>query len=118
IAATGAIAQQRPKIALALGGGGARGGAHLGVLQVLEEMRVPIDCIAGTSMGALIGGSYAAGVSPQEIIELVRETDWINIFDDTGGRAEVNQRRKELDDRYFSGLEFGVGAHGLRYREG
>jgi NTE family protein len=108
----------RPKIALALGGGGARGGAHLGVLEVLEELRVPIDCIAGTSMGALIGGAYAAGVAPGEVAELVRETDWINIFDDSAGRAAVNQRRKDLDDRYFSALEFGVSGKGFRYREG
>ena len=120
LAAAAAEAQQaqRPRIGLALGGGGARGGAHLGVLEVLEELRIPIDCIAGTSMGALVGGAYAAGVSATEIIELVREQDWINIFDDTAGRAEVNVRRKELDDRYFSGLEFGVSGQGLRYREG
>jgi NTE family protein len=120
MAAFAAAAQPaaRPKIGLALGGGGARGGAHLGVLEVLEDMRIPIDCIAGTSMGALVGGAYAAGASPAEIIDLVREQDWINIFDDTAGRSEVNQRRKELDDRYFSGLEFGVTSKGLRYREG
>ena len=81
-------------------------------------MRIPVDCIAATSMGALIGGAYAAGVSPGEIQDLVRETDWINIFDDTAGRAQINMRRKELEDRYFSGLEFGVTAKGLRYREG
>ena len=107
-----------PRVALALGGGGARGGAHLGVLEVLEDLRVPIDCIAGTSMGALVGGAYAAGVSPEEIIALVAETDWINIFDDTAGRSEINLRRKELDERFFSGLEFGVSRQGLRYREG
>jgi len=105
-------------VALALGGGGARGGAHLGVLEVLEDLRIPIDCIAGTSMGALIGGAYAAGVSPEEIISLVAETDWINIFDDTAGRSQINLRRKELDDRFFSGLEFGISGEGLRYREG
>lgn len=116
--AAAAGAAERARIGLALGGGGARGGAHLGVLEVLEELRVPVDCIAGTSMGALVGGAYAAGVSPAEIAELVRETDWINIFDDTAGRSEVNLRRKELEDRLFSGLEFGVSGKGFRYREG
>src|SRR5262245_28294818 len=58
----------RPRVGLALGGGGARGGAHVGVLQALERMRVPIDFIAGTSMGAVIGGLYASGV-PIERIE-------------------------------------------------
>jgi NTE family protein len=69
-------------------------------------------------MGALVGGAYAAGVAPAEIKELVRETDWINIFDDTAGRSEVNVHRKELDDRYVSALEFGVSMQGMRYREG
>src|SRR5215469_11373196 len=56
-------APHRPRVALALAGGGARGGAHIGVLKVLEELRVPIDCIAGTSMGSLVGGGYASGMS-------------------------------------------------------
>src|SRR5258706_3688154 len=109
---------KHPRIGLVLGGGGARGGAHLGVLEVLEELRVPVDCIAGTSMGALAGGAYAAGIAPKDIIELVRRTDWINMFDDTAGRQAVNMRRKEIDDRYYSGLEFGVSRQGLRFREG
>ncbi|HEY4998667.1 MAG TPA: patatin-like phospholipase family protein, partial [Usitatibacter sp.] len=108
----------RPRIGLVLGGGGARGGAHLGVLEVLESLRVPIDCIAGTSMGALVGGAYAAGASPAEIEETVGKTDWINMFDDTAGRQSVDLRRKALDDRFYSGLEFGVSRKGLRFREG
>src|SRR3954462_15764421 len=104
-----AMAQQdpRPKVGLVLGGGGARGGAHLGVIEVLEEMRVPVDCIAGTSMGALVGGAYAAGVAPTDITELVSRTDWIGIFDDTAGRGSLDLRRKQLDDRFY-GIEFGV----------
>ena len=113
-----AQASPRPRIGLALGGGGARGGAHIGVIEALEELRVPIDCIVGTSIGALVGGAYASGVSPGEIRELVAATDWIGIFDDSAGRAGVNMRRKEIDDRYFSGLEVGVGPDGVRYREG
>src|SRR5215470_15751655 len=58
--ATAPAAHGRPRVALALAGGGARGGAHIGVLKVLEELRVPVDCIAGTSMGALVGGGYAS----------------------------------------------------------
>ncbi|MBP6107285.1 MAG: patatin-like phospholipase family protein, partial [Steroidobacteraceae bacterium] len=57
-----ATATPRPRVGLVLAGGGAKGGAHVGVLKVLEEMRVPIDCIAGTSMGALVGGGYASGI--------------------------------------------------------
>ena len=109
---------KHPRIGLVLGGGGARGGAHLGVLEVLEELRVPVDCIAGTSMGALAGGAYAAGVSPTEIQEIVGKTDWINMFDDSAGRQSVDIRHKEIDDRYYSGLEFGVSRKGLRFREG
>src|SRR5512133_1479491 len=60
-------AQGRPKIGLVLSGGGARGAAHVGVLKVLEELRVPVDVITGTSMGAIVGGFYAAGSSPAEI---------------------------------------------------
>src|SRR3569832_1982572 len=92
--APGAQAAERPTVGLVLGGGGARGGAHLGVLEVLEELRVPVDCVAGTSMGALVGGAYAAGEAPKDITELVASTDWIAIFDDTAGRESVNLRRK------------------------
>ena len=109
---------KRPRIGLVLGGGGARGGAHLGVLEVLEELRVPVDCIAGTSMGALAGGAYAAGISPADIEDLVGRADWIGMFDDTAGRQAVNLRRKGLDDRFYSGLELGVSREGLRFREG
>ncbi len=117
-----ALGQARPaeraRVGLVLGGGGARGAAHIGVLEVLEENRVPIDCIAGTSMGGIVGGAYAAGVSPAELTEAIRRTDWTTIFDDSGGRGMVNQRRKQLDDRFYSGLEFGVSGKGLRFREG
>ncbi len=118
IAASAAHAQQGARIGLVLGGGGARGGAHLGVLEVLEELRVPIDCVTGTSMGALVGGAYAAGVSPKDIEALIGEADWIRMFDDTAGRQSVNLRRKELEDRYYSGLELGVSKDGIHFREG
>ena len=59
-----AAAQERPRVGLVLGGGGARGAAHIGVLEVLERLRVPVDCVAGTSMGALVAGAWAAGLSP------------------------------------------------------
>jgi NTE family protein len=112
------LPQKPPRVGLVLGGGGARGGAHLGVIEVLEDRRIPVACIAGTSMGALIGGAYAAGVAPADIAERVRETDWNNIFDDFAGREAVNIRRKELDDRFYSALELGVSREGLRFREG
>jgi NTE family protein len=118
-----ALAQQapargRPVIGLVLGGGGARGGAHLGVLEVLEDLRIPIDCIAGTSMGALVGGAYASGISPKEMREKIGKTDWDAMFDDSASRDLQNLRRRALDDRFFSSLEFGVTDDGLKYREG
>ena len=67
---------QRPRIGLALSGGGARGAAHIGVLKVLESMRVPVDCIAGTSMGAVVGGAYAAGIRPADMEQVIANTDW------------------------------------------
>jgi NTE family protein len=105
-------------VGLVLGGGGARGGAHLGVLEVLEELRVPFDCVAGTSMGALAAGAYVAGVSPAEMKETIAKTDWAGMFDDSAGRDSVSLRRKQIDDRFYSGLEFGVTKGGLSYREG
>ncbi|MCM2328499.1 MAG: patatin-like phospholipase family protein [Lysobacter sp.] len=112
------VASARPKVGLVLGGGGARGGAHLGVLEVLEELRVPFDCVAGTSMGALAAGAYVAGVSPAEMKETIARTDWAGMFDDSAGRDSVSLRRKQIDDRFYSGLEFGVAKDGLSYREG
>ncbi len=60
-----------PRIGLALSGGGARGIAHVGVLKVLEEMRIPIHCVTGTSMGSIVGGTFAAGTPPKKLEELV-----------------------------------------------
>src|SRR6185437_1713028 len=119
VAAVGIVhAAERPRVGLVLGGGGARGGAHLGVLEVLEELHVPVDCIAGTSMGALVGGAYAAGVAPADVKKLVEETDWVSIFDDSAGRRQLDMRRKEMDQRFYSAIELGVSKKGLRFREG
>ena len=72
----------RPRIGLVLSGGGARGASHVGVLKVLERERIPIDYITGTSMGSIVGGMYAAGMSPEEIEERLVTIDWATIFDD------------------------------------
>ncbi|MGL6224718.1 MAG: patatin-like phospholipase family protein [Steroidobacteraceae bacterium] len=66
----------RPRVGLVLAGGGAKGGAHVGVLKVLEEMRIPVDCIAGTSMGALVGGGYASGIPAAGLEKFVVGIDW------------------------------------------
>src|ERR1700733_11234186 len=69
-------APQRPRVGLVLAGGGAKGGAHVGVLKVLEEMHVPVDCIAGTSMGALAGGGYASGIPADQLQTFIYGIDW------------------------------------------
>ncbi|MDR1728313.1 MAG: patatin-like phospholipase family protein [Acidobacteriota bacterium] len=71
-----------PKVALVLSGGGARGAAHIGILKVLQREGVPIDCIAGVSMGALTGGLYAVGYSPADIERFLAEQDWNSLFSD------------------------------------
>ena len=89
----------RPRIGLVLAGGGAKGGAHIGVLKVLEELHVPIDCIAGTSMGALVGGGYASGIPAEEIERFVRGVDWKAVVGGVGRRERepVEQRRNSGD---------------------
>jgi len=92
--------QDRPRVGLVLSGGGARGAAHVGVLKVIDEMRVPIDAIAGTSMGAVVGGLYASGMTGAEIETLIRSLNWQESFKDRPPREELGFRRKQ-DDRNF-----------------
>ncbi|MFZ5539309.1 MAG: patatin-like phospholipase family protein [Pseudomonadota bacterium] len=108
----------RPRIGLVLSGGGARGFAHIGVLKVLQELRVPVDAVAATSMGAIVGGAYAAGYSPRELEELARSTDWNNIFSLRAPREFVHFRRKEDDYKNLSNVEFGIKADGLTLPRG
>ena len=91
---------ERPRIGLVLGGGGARGAAHIGVLRELERHRVPIDAIAGTSMGAIVGGLYASGMSPDELEHTVSTLDWANALSDKPARKDLSFRRKQDDAHY------------------
>ena len=75
LAASTTLALARPTIGLVLGGGGARGAANIGVLEVLERLQVPVDCVAGTSFGALVAGAWAAGVSPGEMRRAMASAD-------------------------------------------
>lgn len=102
-----ATAAARPKIGLVLSGGGARGLAHIGVLRVLEEMHVPVDLIVGTSMGAVVGGAYAAGRSVDELEALVKGANWNAILADRPARDRLAVRRREDDERLPSRIEFG-----------
>ena len=90
----------RPKVGLVLSGGAARGLAHIGVLKALEEQGIKIDAIAGTSMGAVIGGLYASGYKIDELEKLALEIDWQQALSDAPPRADVPFRRKQ-DDRDF-----------------
>jgi NTE family protein len=97
----------RPKIGIALGGGGARGAAHIGVLQVLKEMNVPIDYVAGTSMGSIVGALYAVGIDPDEIEIVVTGVDWDDLFSDRPERTQRIYRRKQDDSAAFIPVEWG-----------
>ena len=97
----------RPRVGVALGGGSARGLAHVGVLRWLEEHHIPVDVLAGTSMGGLIGGSYATGMTPDEIEAMLGAIDWDAMFG-TSGFQFANVRRKRDRRSYPSHLEFGL----------
>jgi len=104
----------RPRIGLVLSGGGARGAAHIGVLKVLEENHVPIDAIAGTSMGAVVGGLYATGLSAADVEKVMTSVDWQDAFRDRPARTDLNFRRK-LEDQNFL-VKFPLGLKGRRFR--
>ena len=104
----------RPRIGLVLSGGGARGAAHIGVLKVLEEHRVPVDAIAGTSMGAVVGGLYASGLSAADIERVMTSVDWQDAFRDRPARKDLNFRRKLEDQNYL--VKFPLGLKGRKFR--
>jgi NTE family protein len=102
------VGAKRPKIGLVLSGGGARGAAHVGVLKVLEEYRVPVDFIVGTSMGSLVGGAYASGMSVAEMEETIAGISTELLFKDKPPRQELSMRRKQDDFNIFIGPELGI----------
>jgi NTE family protein len=117
VLATPACAQdsppERPLVGLVLSGGGARGLAHMGVLEVLDELRVPVDLIAGTSMGAIVGGFYASGMPPDSMHAVVAGLDWERILADTPPRTSLPFQRRAEDRRYPVELEIGITRGGL-----
>lgn len=98
---------ERPKIGLVLSGGGARGAAHVGVLKVLEENQIPIDMIAGTSFGAIVGGLYAAGYNANELEEILENIDWQQTLSNSAPRQKKTFRRKQDDDGFL--IKFKIG---------
>ncbi len=91
-----------------LSGGGARGAAHIGVLEILDQLHVPIDAIAGTSMGAVVGGLYASGLSAKEIATVANSLNWQDAFRDRPPRTELTFRRKEEDESFLVNFPVGV----------
>jgi len=108
----------RPKICLVLSGGGARGAAHIGVLRVLEEMHVPVDCIAGTSMGSLVGGAYASGMSVPDMERLVAGLSTQKIFKERPPRQDLAIRRKLDDYTDLVTPEIGISKNGALLPKG
>jgi NTE family protein len=98
----------RPRVGLVLSGGGARGATHIGVLKMLEQLHVPIDVIAGTSMGAVVGGLYASGLSGAQIESAMAALDWQAAFRDRPPRTELDYRRKEEDRQFLVNLPLGL----------
>ncbi len=111
-------AAERPRIGLVLSGGGARGLAHVGVLQALEELRIPVDAIAGTSMGAVVGGLYASGMTADEIDALMRGIDWSAAFRDRPARNTLNFRRKQDDREFLVRFPLGIQSGSFRVPRG
>lgn len=103
-----ANSKPRPRIGLVLGGGGAKGAAHIGVLRVLDELQVPIDCIAGTSMGALVGGTFASGMPAAEIERVTSSIDWSRTLGKAGLRDRTPIERKLEGTTYSNQLELGL----------
>ncbi|WP_325891604.1 patatin-like phospholipase family protein [Grimontia sp. NTOU-MAR1] len=109
---------QRPTIGLVLGGGGAKGAAHVGVLKALEEMHIPVDYIAGTSMGAYVGGLYATGMSADEIGAMMESIDWNEGYQDRVYRGDRRIRDKKHEDRYNLSTNLGFDFKSLKTPQG
>ncbi|MDF0535145.1 patatin-like phospholipase family protein [Shewanella sp. A32] len=103
-----AAASDRPKIGLVLSGGGAKGAAHVGVLKVLEANHIPVDYIAGTSIGAYVGGMYALGYSADDIEKLMMKQNWSSGYSDLIPREQLAYREKQTRDQYNIPLNLGI----------
>jgi len=112
-----AAGAERPKIGLVLSGGGARGGAHIGVLKVLEELQVPVDIIVGTSAGSIVGAAYASGMPLEDIEAVMATLNTATLFHDID-RASQPLRRKADDALNFIGPEIGISSRGISLPKG
>ena len=111
-------AQARPKVCLVLSGGGARGAAHVGVIKVLQELHVPIDCVAGTSMGSIVGGAYATGLTASDMEKTLAAFSTRTLLEEKPPRQDQAIRRK-LDDRaQLFDVEAGLDSRGISLQKG
>jgi len=108
----------RPRVCLVLSGGGARGAAHIGVIRVLEELNVPVDCIAGTSMGAVVGGAYASGMTVTDMLRAIDGITFDSLFTDKPPRSEQSMRIKADSYLPLAAPEFGVANGSLTAPQG
>ena len=102
-------AQSRPKVGLVLSGGGAKGAAHIGVLKYIEQAGIPIDYIAGTSMGSIVGGMYALGYSSDEILDIISSVDWDRLISNNVDRREISYESKSEDYSQAITIPFSFG---------
>lgn len=120
VASLGAVAQEgdsvvenaaagRPKVGLVLGGGGAKGAAHIGVIKYMEELGIPVDYVTGTSIGSIIGGMYSVGYSADELAVLIRDMDWKMYMSNSVERKWVPIGAREHKDTYIFSVPFGAG---------
>ncbi len=100
------IRRERPTVALVLSGGGAKGAAHIGVLRRIEELKIPVDMVLGTSMGGLVGGLYAVGYTPDQIEELMRSMDWGWVFSDRLSRKHISYADMKYKEKYQLSIPF------------
>ena len=108
----------RPTVGLVLSGGGARGAAHVGVIKVLDDLQIPVDFVAGTSMGAIVGGLYASGMTADELVHVIETADWSALLTDRPPRAQRSFRRKSDDIGFLVDFDLGIDKSGLIFPEG
>lgn len=100
------IREHRPTVALVLGGGGAKGAAHVGAIRYIESLGIPVDMVLGTSMGGLIGGLYSLGYTVDQIDTLVRNMDWHWVFSDQPSREYISYADAKYKEKYMIAIPF------------
>lgn len=98
----------RPKVGVVLGGGGAKGAAHIGVLKYIEEQGIPVDYVAGTSIGSILGGLYAMGYSPDELAALIADMNWSEYVGNSIDRATMSPEMRDRNSTLFLNIPFSL----------